>query len=81
MPATRGRAKFRPVWASLWKHCRMTEQTPEFNKLREDSELRHIELSEQKSIAGSGQTIGLDADIDFVAPTMALDSYEPDSDA
>lgn len=59
----------------------MSEQEPEFNKLREPSERPSSEIfHEEKSITGSGQTIGLEPGENFIAPTMALDSLQSDSD-
>jgi hypothetical protein len=55
----------------------MTEQDCESNKLREPSEPQNTDLShEEKSITGSGQTIGLEPGENFIAPTMALDSLQ-----
>lgn len=61
----------------------MSEQEPDFNKLRQTADDRTIDLShgESKSITGSAQTIGLEPSDEFVAPTMALDSFEPESDS
>lgn len=58
----------------------MSEQEPEFNKLREDG-FEHSDLSESKSITGSAQTVGFDPSDSFIAPTMALDAFEPESES
>lgn len=58
----------------------MSENAPEpIKKLEEPRELSHA--SEEKSITGSAQSVGIEPSDDFVAPTMALDAYEPESDS
>lgn len=57
----------------------MSDQAPEFNKLQ-GSDDRNIDLSEHKSIQGSAQSIAQEPSEEYVAPTMALDSLQSDSD-
>lgn len=57
----------------------MSDQEPEPTTIPETAE-KVIEHSEERSITGSAQAIGLEPSEDFVAPTMALDSFEPESD-
>lgn len=57
----------------------MSEEAPEFNKLAQPSEPRTID-TEEKAILGSGQSHGTEPSENFIAPTMALDALEPDSD-
>lgn len=58
----------------------MSEQDPEFNTARETAESQTIDLTEEGSVIGSGQTIGIEPGDNFIAPTMALDSLEQESD-
>lgn len=59
----------------------MSDQDPKSSKAREPSEPHPSDLThEEKSITGSGQAIGLEPGEDFIAPTMALDSLQSDSD-
>jgi hypothetical protein len=57
----------------------MSDHEPKPDKAPELPDERTIEHAE-KSITGSGQALGQEPSEDFVAPTMALDSIEPDSD-
>jgi len=59
----------------------MSDSEPQIKKLSEPSTPDPDDLShEEKSITGSGQTVGLEPGEQFVPPTMALDSLQDDSD-
>lgn len=57
----------------------VSEQQPEIQNPRETIDLSAVEHAEQRSITGSGQTIGIEPGENFIAPTMALDSLDQES--
>lgn len=58
----------------------MSEQTPEVDRIITFPGATGQPIFEEKSITGSAQSIGIEPTDNFVAPTMALDSFEPTSD-
>jgi hypothetical protein len=58
----------------------MSEQTPEADHIVGGFPRESSEIYEEKSITGSAQSIGIEPSDNFVAPTMALDSFEPTAD-
>lgn len=62
------------------ENVEMSEGDSHSEELRKIETTRTIDLSEQKSITGSAQSIGLEPSENFVAPVMALDLIEPSSD-
>jgi hypothetical protein len=59
----------------------MSEQQPEANELRGIDADRNSIFHEEKSVTGSAQTLAFEPSDNFVAPSMALDSFEPESDS
>lgn len=68
----------RPLSAGSGMIGVMSENAPEASRPVETSrELSHVE---EKSFTGSAQAIGIEPSETFVAPTMAVDAFEPESD-
>lgn len=69
----------RRLLGPAWDDSDMSEKRPEREDPRESApiELSHLE---ERSITGSGQTIGLAPGDNYISPTMALDSLEFEQD-
>lgn len=57
----------------------MNEQDRERNKRSQAPESDRFELRESEIFHGSGQSLNMEPGEGFVAPTMALDEFEPES--